>query len=126
MIDLFSELFGMFDDFDNVFTVNTQPKESKKCPVCSSTWEDFNKTGKFGCGECYKVFEGGAERVLRQIHSSSQHAGKIPSKSGAEVKAKRRLENLKKELKEAVANEDYERAAKLHNQIKELEAGGIK
>lgn len=121
MIDLFSELFGMFDDIDNIFSVGTQPKESKKCPVCSSTWDDFNKTGKFGCSECYKVFEPGAEQVLRQIHSSARHSGKIPSKSGAEVKARRRLENLRKELKEAVASEDYELAAKLHNQIKEIE-----
>ena len=82
-MDLFSELFGMFDDFDNMFTVNTMPKETKKCPVCGYGWSDFNRTGKFGCGECYKTFKTGSERVLRQVHSSSEHSGKIPSKSGA-------------------------------------------
>lgn len=126
MIDLFSELFGMFDDFDSVFAVNSFPKETKKCPVCQSSWEDFRKTGRFGCGECYKTFESGADEVLKQIHSSTANNGKIPSKSGAQVKAKRRLIELKAELKTAVANEDYERAAKLHSEIKEIEAGGIK
>ncbi len=126
MMDLFSELFGMFDDFDSVFAANAAAKESKTCPVCGYSWSDFNRNGKFGCGECYKTFKNGSEQVLRQIHSTSVHSGKIPSKSGAEVKAKRRLEELKKKLKEAVAQEDYESAAKLHAQIKEIEGGGIK
>ncbi|MBQ3125277.1 MAG: UvrB/UvrC motif-containing protein [Clostridia bacterium] len=125
-MDLFSELFGMFDDFDNMFTVSTIPKETKKCPVCGYGWSDFNRTGKFGCSECYKTFRDGAGRVLRQVHSASEHSGKIPSKSGAEVKAKRRLEELRKSLKDAVAREDYESAAKLHAEIKEIEGSGIK
>ena len=125
-MDLFSELFGMFDDFDNMFTVNTMPKETKKCPVCGYGWNDFNRTVKFGCGECYKTFKTGSERVLRQVHSASEHSGKIPSKSGAEVKAKRRLEELRKNLKDAVAREDYETAAQLHAEIKEIEGGDIK
>ena len=125
-MDLFSELFGMFDDFDNMFTVNTMPKETKKCPVCGYGWNVFNRTGKFGCGECYKTFKTGSERVLRQVHSASEHSGKIPSKSGAEVKAKRRLEELRKNLKDAVAREDYETAAQLHAEIKEIEGGDIK
>lgn len=125
-MDLFSELFGMFDDFNNMFTVNSLPKEEKICPVCKTSRNDFNRTGKFGCPQCYKTFASDAERVLRQIHSSSEHMGKIPSKSGAEIKARRRLEELKRNLKEAVAREDYETAAKLHAQIKEAEGGGAK
>lgn len=124
-MDLFSELFGMLDGFDNLYSVNTISKGSKACPVCGMTYNEFSRTGKFGCSECYKTFEGEAERVLRQIHSSSVHSGKIPSKSGAEVKVKRRLNDLRKKLKEAVANEDYETAAKLHSEIKEIE-GGLK
>ncbi|MEE1351566.1 MAG: UvrB/UvrC motif-containing protein [Clostridia bacterium] len=126
MMDLFSELFNMFDDFDSVFAANATQRESKTCPVCGYTWSDFNRSGKFGCGECYKTFQDGSERVLRQIHSTSAHSGKIPSKSGAEVKLKRKLEDLRKQLKEAVNREDYESAAKLHSQIKEIEGGGIK
>ena len=125
-MDLFSELFGMFDDFDNMFTVNTMPKETKKCPVCGYGWVDFNRTGRFGCSECYKTFKTDSERVLRQAHSASEHIGRIPSKSGAEVKAKRRLEELRRSLKDAVAREDYETAAQIHAEIKEIEGGGIK
>ena len=61
------------------------------------------------------------EETLRQIHSNSHHSGKIPSKSGGELKKKRQLEALKAQLQEAVRNEDYETAAKLHKQIREME-----
>ena len=126
MMDLFSELFGMFDDFDSVFSVNTIPKENKVCPVCGRIRLDINRTGKFGCSECYNTFKDGAAQLLRQIHASSEHSGKIPSKSGAEVRAKRVLEELRRKLKDAVASEDYETAAKLHSQIKEIEGSGLK
>ena len=125
-MDIFSELLGMFDEIDSMFTPVIQVKESKKCPVCGNCWEDIKRTGKFGCSECYKTFYEGAKSSLRQIHSATEHNGKIPSKSGAEVKAKRRLQELKTQLKEAVDQENYELAAKLHSEIKELEGGAAK
>ena len=38
-----------------------------------------------------------------------------------ELKLKRKYETLKQELSAAVKNEDYETAAKLHKQIREIE-----
>ena len=73
------------------------------------------------CSECYKVFRGPVTETLRQIHPSTVHVGKIPSKSGEELKLKRKYETLKQELSAAVKNEDYETAAKLHKQIREIE-----
>lgn len=126
MMDLFSEFFDMFDNMDIFSNTMLQPREDMKCPTCGRTWDDFNRTGKFGCGDCYKTFENGVRQVLRQVHSSDQHAGKLPSKSGAEIKAKRHLEDLKRQLKTAVANEEYEKAAKLHSEIKAMEGGAAK
>lgn len=125
MKDLFSEIIDMFDSL-GMYSTPVYTADSKKCPVCGYTLSDFKRNGKFGCGECYRTFEKSAEQILRQIHSGSRHSGKIPSKSGAEVKAKRRLEELKRKLKEAVNNEDYETAARLHAEIKTIEGGGIK
>jgi protein arginine kinase activator len=126
MMDLFSELFDMFDNINTAFNTSPSVKDNRVCPVCGHSWEDFRRSGKFGCSACYETFKNGASQVLRQVHSSSEHRGKIPSKSGAEVKAKRRLEELRRQLKEAVAAEDYEKAAKLHSEIKQIEGGGIK
>lgn len=122
-MDIFSELFGMFDEVEGFFTPVMQVKESKKCPLCGSSWENIKRSGKFGCGECYKTFYEGAKATLKQTHSAAEHTGKIPSKSGAEVKVKRRLADLKAQLRDAVDQENYELAAKLHTEIKEIEGG---
>lgn len=117
MYDLFSDFFDGFDMFMQPVTV----KEEKKCPVCGHTYSDFRRTGKLGCGECYKTFRAPVEQTLRQIHPATVHTGKIPSKSGAELKLRKQYETLKRELSAAVKNEDYETAAKLHKQIREME-----
>ncbi|MCD8180838.1 MAG: UvrB/UvrC motif-containing protein [Firmicutes bacterium] len=117
MYDLFSDFFDGFDMFMQPVTV----KEEKKCPVCGRTYSDFRRTGKLGCSECYKVFRSGVSETLRGIHPSIVHTGKIPSKSGEELKLKRKYESLKAELSAAVKNEDYETAARLHKQIREIE-----
>ena len=127
MKDLFSELFDMFDNMD-IFSAGSGAQTQtygSACPVCGHTWNDFRRTGRFGCGECYKTFRNGAAQVIRQTQSGD-HAGKLPSKSGAEIKAKRHLEELKRQLKAAVDKEDYETAAKLHAEIKKLEGGATK
>lgn len=117
MYDLFSDFFDGFDLFMQPVTV----KEEKKCPVCGHTYSDFRRTGKIGCSECYKVFRTPIAETLRQVHPSTVHSGKIPSKSGEELKLKKKYEALKQELAAAVKNEDYETAAKLHKQIREIE-----
>ncbi len=117
MYDLFSDFFDGFD----IFMQNAAAKEEKRCPVCSHTYSDFRRTGKIGCSSCYKVFRPQIAATLRQVQPSASHTGKIPSKSGEELRKKREYENLKKQLAEAVRNEDYETAAKLHKRVREME-----
>jgi protein arginine kinase activator len=117
MYDLFSDFFDGFD----LFMQPTVTKEEKKCPICGHTYADFRRTGKIGCSECYRIFTAPISQTLRQVQPSITHKGKIPSKSGEELKIKRRYETLKQELAAAVKNEDYETAAKLHKQIREIE-----
>lgn len=114
MYDLFSDFFDSFD----IFPVY---REETRCPNCGKTYYDFQKTGKFGCSECYKAFEEPIARTLRQVQASSEHSGKIPSKSSGEIVKKRKLKDLKEKLSKAVQEENYELAAKLHKEIKEME-----
>ena len=121
MYDLFSDFFNDFGGFD-VFMQPTARQAEKKCPVCGHTYSDFRRTGKIGCSECYKVFRSPITATLRQVQPSITHTGKIPTKSGEELKQKRRYESLKQELSAAVKNEDYEKAAKLHKELKTIES----
>lgn len=120
MYDLFSEFFN---DFSFISPIQ---HEELRCHLCGHTYSDFRKTGKLGCGECYKTFRSPLLVTLKQIHQNPVHKGKIPKAFDEKIKKKRELESLKTELSEAVKREDYEKAAKLHKQIKDLERGDNK
>lgn len=122
MFDLFSDLFDAFEPF-----VSQTPtyQSSKVCPGCGRTWADFRSIGRFGCSKCYDTFRPEVSATLRQIHSTTKHSGKVPSKAGKGLQRKREYESLQKQLKDAVQNEDYETAAKLHKQIRAMEKEGI-
>lgn len=124
MYDLFSDFFNAINAMDT-FVQSPTVQEVKKCPVCGHTWNDFRRTSQFGCGECYNTFRTNAANTLRQIHSTTVHNGKIPSKANADISRKRKYDALKQQLQTAVQAEDYETAAKLHKQIREMEKEGI-
>ena len=113
MYNLFSEFFNGFDMYPEI----TTHKEQLKCPNCGRTYNDFRHTGKLGCSKCYDVFRPQLNITMRQIHQNPTHAGKIPSHSGEAIKKKRRYEELKQQLSQAVKNED----AKLQKEIREIE-----
>lgn len=118
MYDLFSDFFDGF----SFFPESTVYKEEAKCPVCGRTYRDFQATGKLGCGKCYEIFSAPLSSTLRQLHGNPVHNGKIPSACGRQLRQKRHLEELKAKLSAAVKAEDYEAAAKLHKEIREIES----
>lgn len=92
-----------------------------RCPVCGLSYRDFARVGRLGCSRCYETFEDRLGSVLRRIHGSDHHIGKIPHKASGALGLKREVERLKKELNQAIADEAYEEAARLRDEIKELE-----
>jgi protein arginine kinase activator len=92
-----------------------------KCSFCGMTLNEFSRDGKLGCGRCYDVFETQINPLLKRIHGSSFHTGKVPRRTGGELRLKRQIDELKAQLAEAVKKEEYEKAAHLRDKIKELE-----
>lgn len=96
---------------------------SIKCKKCGFTYEDFKKIGRLGCSECFEAFKKYLGPLLKRIHGSSQHVGKSPKP--VQVKALNKeaidLNTLRESLQKAIINEAFEEAAKLRDQIKELE-----
>lgn len=97
------------------------PPEPNTCPNCGMRFLDIRQTGKLGCSECYTVFERNMEPILRRIHGNSRHIGRIPVRGGEKVLINRQIRKLKSRLQEAVANEEYEKAAEIRDSIKEIE-----
>ena len=102
-----------------------QPKEVR-CDACGMSFEDFRKTGKMGCGNCYSVFREKLSPILRRIHGNIEHMGKVPEKVSNCLKTTDELKRLKVELTAAIGQEEYEKAAELRDRIRDLESIGNK
>lgn len=91
------------------------------CAYCGMKLEDFRKKGRLGCPHCYVTFEGHLRNLLRRLHGSAQHVGKVylpPNPS--ETQKLERLAGLRRKLDRAVEAEDFEQAARIRDMIKEL------
>lgn len=93
-----------------------------RCPSCGMDYERFRETGLLGCAECYRAFGKQLAPMLRRIHGRTQHTGHVPPARSAQISAQRELERLKREMDEAVAKEEFERAAQLRDQIRSMTA----
>jgi len=109
------------------------------CPTCKMSYSEFVKNSIFGCPDCYDVFGLLITDKLKKLHGSDTHIGKRPlaysdtavktddnknniqtddAASKADITGQ--VEVLRRKLKEAVAIEDYEEAARLRDKIKVL------
>jgi protein arginine kinase activator len=94
---------------------------SLKCPACGLTYADFKKIGRLGCGECYNAFKKYLGPLLKRIHGSSRHTGKSPTKVTKVLKKKIDIQELRNQLQRAIEQEAFEEAARIRDQIRELE-----
>ena len=95
---------------------------TQKCPVCGFTQADFKKTGRLGCSACYATFTEALNTLLKAMHKGTEHVGKVPERAYRAVELSDRMRNLNESLQKAVAEENYETAASLRDQIKQLES----
>ena len=93
-----------------------------KCPVCGFTQADFKKLGRLGCSACWETFETGLGTLLKAMHKSDRHVGKVPSKAAHTLVITQRIKDLAGDLEKAVRAEKYEDAAQIRDQIRELES----
>ncbi|MFD1738252.1 UvrB/UvrC motif-containing protein [Bacillus salitolerans] len=102
---------------------STFPKnEVIHCDRCQLTFQQFVKSGRFGCGNCYRAFQDQLDPVLRRLHSgNTTHAGKIPRRIGGSIHVKQQIKQLRSELNELITKEEFESAARVRDQIRELE-----
>lgn len=114
-------LSGLMDFGSSVTEDRIAQAVNVKCPVCDSSYYDFQKTGRFGCGACYETFSKNLSELLRKIHGSEKHVGKMPFKGPERTSEQKDLARLKNELDELIRGEEFEKAALLRDRIRELE-----
>lgn len=121
--------------------------ENPKCGRCGMSYQDFRKGGRLGCGGCYETFRKYLAPLLKRIHGSTQYTGALAPPAAAGKPSRRaepagkaelagraglarkaepaeQVARLREQLKEAVAAERFEEAARLRDKIRALEGKG--
>ncbi len=96
------------------------PETERACPRCHMRRADFRKTGRLGCADCYETFVEELAPMLHNMHRAHQHTGKIPARESKRVQSTAEAAALQKALEKAVAEENFEEAARLRDRLAAL------
>ena len=97
------------------------PGDELTCETCGFTQSGFKKNGRLGCSECYQVFGGGLDSLVKAMHKGTLHVGKVPTRYKVTKRFTDQITELKQRLKIAITVENFEEAAKLRDEIKSAE-----
>lgn len=92
------------------------------CSSCGITFREFRSQGRLGCPHDYIEFARELTPLLENIHGATQHVGKVPKRAPDESQRQYQLIKLRNDLRNAIEDEDYERAAKLRDDIRNMES----
>ncbi|WP_025729893.1 UvrB/UvrC motif-containing protein [Heyndrickxia ginsengihumi] len=120
--NILASLFN-FDPALQVVKQSATPKdEILRCSHCGMTFDQFLNISRFGCPHCYETFQKQLIPILRRLHGENvEHQGKIPVRIGGSIYTKKQIKQLKQDLQIAIEKEEFERAAELRDQIRDLE-----
>ena len=94
---------------------------AKQCDICGVKFVEFRNTGRLGCPHDYDAFREELLPLLESIHGDTRHHGKAPRRAPKARTSHVELTQLRKQLQQAVHDEKYEEAARIRDQIRQLE-----
>lgn len=114
--DFFKAAMGLVDGLGHL---EEERKHGKKtCPLCHATWETLEKHGTLGCPRCWKTFAAEIRAKFLRGDYGPAHVGTMPANTkGADSRA-----YLERELKKAVRQQKYEKAAEIQRRLDALES----
>lgn len=107
--------------------IKTQEKDLI-CLHCGTTWSQFSERGRLGCPHDYQTFDAKLRPLIAtQIAAGAKeteplHIGKRPGPQRADDAKQQHIRTLSKKLRAAVAEENYEAAARFKAELDELRA----
>lgn len=153
---IFDSDFPLGKLLSGILGIGEEQKEEKDkahqivCPTCGTSYDEFIKNSRFGCSDCYSIFDLLISDNIKQLQGSESHNGKKPryhynadvqtengASSDQEMETSRdprmpkmradgpaeQIRILEARLKEALKREEYEIAAQCRDKIKELKEG---
>lgn len=97
------------------------PRPVRACGRCGMTMAHLREKGLAGCPECYATFEEELGAIIERAQGGAAvHVGRHPAQAANLVDRAALRNRLARELREAVAREEYERAARLRDRLEAL------
>jgi len=115
--------------------------DQKACPMCGITFFEFRNQGRLGCPHDYLFFAKELEPLIANVHGATEHTGRRPAwaraaggeggavaaggvETGGAERGTEELTSvigLRREMREAIGMEDYEKARENRDAIRAIE-----
>ena len=114
--------FSLSDLLSKTSLFSEEPTNEVVCPRCgfSPSHAHFKKLGRLGCPMCYEQFRTMLGSILHDLHPQQMHKGKHPKNILGRQATREKIHQLEQQMREAVKSEDYEKAARLRDEIAQL------
>ena len=117
---------SIFDNFGSLLSFGTREQTVNTiCPCCHMTLSEFTRRGKAGCGTCYETFRRHAGAMLKKIHGTQKHTETEIKETVQSTQEERKevseIDALREKMAKAIAQENFEEAARLRDEIREKE-----
>lgn len=116
-------LGGFLATLSTLADVEATTEGPSRCASCGAGFDDFKATGRLGCAACYEAFSVPLRELMRRLHGAIVHTGErylLGSDQGARPDPTADAEELQAQLRAAIAEEDFERAAELRDRLRSL------
>ncbi len=92
------------------------------CKTCGSSYSDILRRSRVVCPDCYTTFYEYLCPSVQRLHGNSVHVGKASLKNADTSTERDVLAELKLEMEQAIAAQEFERCAQIRDKIREWEA----
>jgi len=103
------------------FSSDSETDDDARCDNCGRLYGEIRRTGEVGCSQCYAMFERRIRSILERRPAPAQHTGKYPERLLVYKRFFVDRERLRRRLEAAVSEEDYEQAARLRDELAEVD-----
>lgn len=96
------------------------------CPSCGTTLDMISHENMMGCPECYETFREKLKPFFRKTQEGTKHVGKVPGspEEHTDESVSPEVKALREKLASLIEEENYEEAARIRDEIKQLTSKG--
>ncbi len=111
---------SVFDTTGGIPAFGSATPQNTACANCGQSFDDFRRSGLFGCSLCYEAFADRLDPLMRRVQGSTRHIGRKVCQSADQQEQsmlRNKMIDVKKLLQRSIDEEDYEKAALLRDEL---------